>query len=254
MIDTHAHLNLKQFDADRHEIVDLCRDLGIKIIDVGIDYQSSVRAIKLAQEYEGIYAAVGIYPGGQENISLIEPLLQEEKVVAIGEAGLDFSRSENDQKRKQQQVLLADQIKLAQGKKLPLVIHCRQAFPELLSLLADYDGLSSVIHSFSGDLATAGKLLGMGCYLGFSGLIFRLELDEVVRSTPMDRILVETDSPFLSPPSLNNKRNAPHLGLQPVLDKIAFLKKLPVAEIILATTENANRLFKLEKYEKISAQ
>ncbi len=251
MIDTHAHLNLKKFDGDRSEVMASCREMDLEVINVGIDYVSSVRAVEIARE-SGFYAAAGIHPNGpEESLDIFSPLWEREEVVAVGETGLDFYRQPNNPEEKhRQQRLLYQHGQLARESKRPLILHCRQAYPELIAALRkDLKELDGVVHSFSGSLSDARELLQLGYYLGFSGLIFKLDLDEVIKSTPLERILVETDSPYLPPPSLNQKRNAPHLGLRPVLEKIAFVKKIPVSEMIEKTQENAQQLFKLKKNE-----
>ncbi len=254
MIDTHAHLNLKEFDNDRDKVADICQELGIEVINVGIDYLSSVKAIEMAGIYQRFYASAGIHPNTREKIEKIIPLFSREKIVAVGETGLDFLRAENNKtEQERQRLLMTQHVELSKEHDLPLIIHCRKAYPDLLSLLRRYlTKQSGVIHSFSGSLNDARELLNMGYYLGFNGLIFKLNLDEVIESTPLERILTETDSPFLPPPSLNNERNAPHLGLKAVLEKIAFLKRIPVSEVESITVQNAYSLFKLKKHGKLS--
>lgn len=251
MIDTHAHLNLKDFDQDRLQIISSCQQTGIEVINVGIDYQSSVQAINLAQE-KGFYASVGIHPNGpSEDPEKLSSLLDQPGVVAIGEMGLDFYRQSDDpaEKNRQQELFLA-QGQLARRAGLPLIVHCRQAYPELMLLLRrELKGVPGVVHSFSGSLSEARELLNLGYYLGFNGLIFKQDLGEVITSTPLERMLIETDSPFLPPPSLNQSRNAPHLGLRPVVEKIAFVKKISTAEVIDLTDKNAYHLFQLDKHE-----
>jgi len=254
MIDTHAHLNLGEFDGDRNEVADICRKLNIEVINVGIDYLSSIKAIEIAEAREGFYASVGIHPNTQEEIEAIEPLFAKRKVVAVGETGLDFLRIKNDKiEQERQRSLMIQHGELARKYKLPLIIHCRKAYVDLLFLLRrNLSDQVGVIHSFSGSLSDARELLNMGYYLGFNGLIFKFNLDEVIESTPIERILTETDSPFLPPPFLNNPRNAPHLGLKAVLEKIAFLKRIPVSEVESITVQNAYSLFKLNNHGKIS--
>lgn len=253
MIDTHAHLNLREFDGDRNEVIDVCQELNIEVINVGIDYLSSVKAIEIAEEREGFYASAGIHPNTREKIEIIEPLLAKEKVVAVGETGLDFLRIENDKtEQERQRLLMIQHGELARKHDLPLIIHCRKAYADLLFLLRrDLSDQTGVIHCFSGSLSNARELLNMGYYLGFNGLIFKLNLDEIIESTPLERILTETDSPFLPPPFSNDSRNSPHLGLKPVLEKIAFLKKVPVSEVESITVQNAHSLFKLNNHGKI---
>lgn len=251
MIDTHAHLNLEDFDQDRLKIISLCQQSNIKVINIGIDYQSSQRAIDLAQE-KGFYASVGLHPNSAaEDPARLVSLLDQPGVVAIGETGLDFYRCPNNPAEKiRQQDLLLVHGQLAHRFNYPMIIHCRQAYSKLLILLRrELSGIPGVIHSFSGSLNEARVLLNLGYYLGFNGLIFKQNLDEVIRSTPLERMLIETDSPFLSPPSLSQKRNAPHLGLRPVVEKIASIKQISAAEVIDLADKNAYDLFQLEKHD-----
>lgn len=254
MIDTHAHLNLPEFDQDRDKVISACRDLDIEIINVGVDYESSLQAIEMAGN-EGLYASVGLHPTSHpEPIDDFKGLFNRRKVVAVGETGLDFMRClDNENEKKRQQGLLGQHGQWAKEYGLPMIMHCRQAYRELISMLQEeISGIPGVIHSFSGDLADARELINLNYYLGFSGLIFKLELDEVIKSTPLDHILIETDSPYLTPPSLGRKRNAPHIGLRIVLEKIAYIKKIPAQEVADVTRKNAYKLFQLEKHGGIS--
>ncbi len=251
MIDTHAHLNLKQFDRDRLEVLRACEEMDLEVINVGIDHASSVAAVGLSKR-PGCYASVGLHPSHLgEEVELCQPLMGP-GVVAIGETGLDFYRRPGKREKERQQDLFCRHGQTAREHGYPLIMHCRMAFPELVALLrSELAGCSGVVHSFSGSLALAGELLNMGYYLGLSGLVFKLDLDEVIRSTPLDRILIETDSPFLPPPSSGEKRNTPAIGWRPVLEKVAFVKKIPASEVAKAATDNAVQLFQLEKHGRV---
>ncbi len=255
MIDTHAHLNSSEFDQDRGEVISFCRDLDIEIINVGVDYESSLQAIEMAKN-GGLYASIGLHPTSRpEPLDNFQDLFNQRKVVAIGETGLDFMQClNNENEKKRQQDLFNQHGQWAKEYALPMIMHCRQAYRELISMLRkEMLGIPGVIHSFSGTLADARELINLDYYLGFNGLIFKMELDEVIKSTPLDRILIETDSPYLTPPSLGRKRNAPHLGLRIVLEKIAYIKKIPAQEVADITKKNAYKLFQLEKHGGISA-
>jgi len=256
MIDTHAHLNLKDFGQDLSEVVSGCQDLGIEVINVGIDRESSIQAIEIAETNKGFYATAGVHPNNQaRSIEGIDHLAGNEKVVAIGETGLDFYRSDHSENDLRVQIdLMIQHGELSKKTGKPLVIHCRRAYRELISLLRrEMNGACGVVHAFSGSLDDARELLELGYFLGFGGLIFKTDLDEIIISTPLDRILMETDSPYLSP-AKEIKRNAPHLGLVPVLERIAFIKKTPVQEVVSATVDNAVRLFKLNEHGRVSIQ
>ncbi len=256
MIDTHAHLNLKDFRQDLPEVISGCQNLGIEVINVGIDRESSIQAIEIAETNKGFYATAGVHPNNQvRSFEGIDRLVGNEKVVAIGETGLDFhhsDRSENDLSAQIDLMIQHGQLSEKTGK--PLVIHCRGAYRELISLLRrEMNGAFGLVHAFSGSLDDARELLELGYFLGFGGLIFKMNLDEIIMSTPLDRILMETDSPYLSL-SKEIKRNAPHLGLVPILERIAFIKKTSVQEVVSVTVDNAVRLFKLNEHGRVSTQ
>jgi len=272
LVDTHAHLNFKAFDRDRNEIIKDCLDNDIYVVNVGSKYETSKKAVEIAGDFKGMYATVGLHPihleTGMVNLKN-DPeetgvLIKEESfdynkykelaclknVVAIGETGLDYWYKPKTKtklqafKEKQREVLL-QHIKLGRELHLPLVLHCRVANDDLISILKEEKGITGVIHCFTGTLNEAKEYLKSGFYLGFTGIIFKLDLNEVIREVPVNRILVETDCPYLTPPQVKEKRNEPK-NVKYILEKIAELKKLDYKELSLKTLENAKKLFNLD--------
>jgi TatD DNase family protein len=269
LIDTHSHLNFSAYKDDAGDVIKRTLEDGIWMINVGSQYSTSKRAVEIAERYEkGVYAAVGLHPihlsGGifktkidKEEVEFetreeefdrgkYRELARSEKVVAVGEIGLDYwyrpkTKTKLEQfKRKQKEVFLS-QMKLAGEIDLPVIFHCRLAHEDLIAALGDEE--KGVVHCFSGSWQEAQKYLSKGLYLGFNGIIFKLDLDEVIEKTPLDRILVETDCPYLTPPPKEG-RNEP-LYVKYVAEKIAKIKKLSYQEITAATTQNAIKLFNL---------
>lgn len=264
LIDTHAHLDFSKFDADRPAVVKRAGAAGVSaIVNVGTDLVTSRRAVDLAEEYEAVYAAVGVHPHGAKALDgaaleELRELAQRPKVVAVGEIGLDYYRnlSPRDAQRRAFQAQLAWAAKL--GK--PVIIHDRDAHDEILQALSKWAaglenstlaGRLGVLHTFSGDLEMAQKAIDLGFYLSISGPVtYRnaRQLPEIVRALPLDRLLVETDCPFLAPEPYRGKRNEPAYT-RLVAERIAELKGIPFDDLARATTANARRLFELANTE-----
>jgi TatD DNase family protein len=264
IVDTHAHLDFDQFDRDRQAVLERARAAGVAaIVNVGADLDSSRRAVQLAGEYDMVYAAVGMHPHDAKALdgavlAELRDLARHPKVVAVGEIGLDFyrDRSPRDMQRRAFRAQLAWAAKL--GK--PVVIHDREAHDEILEILADWAGgmaASSlagrlgVLHTFSGDLSMAERAMEMGFYISISGPVTynnARQLPEIVRALPLDRLLVETDCPFLAPHPHRGKRNEPAY-VRLVAERIATLKGIPYDDLAGATTANARRLFNLSNTE-----
>jgi TatD DNase family protein len=245
IIDTHAHLNFKAFNEDWDKVIDSCLAESVWMINVGSKYETSKKAVQIAEQYEsGVYSAVGIHPiHAKEGFTFeeYEKLASSEKVIAIGEIGLDKAAEYGDFLEAQKQVL-AQQIKLASKLRKPLIIHCRKAHEELLEVLKSTPRLPSVIHCFTGSWKQAQEYLDLGCFIGFNGIIFKLNLKEVIKKTPLNRILLETDCPFLTPPEAGVERNEPRF-VRYVAKEIARIKEIPFEEVIKHATENAQILF-----------
>ena len=264
LIDTHAHLDFSKYDADRPAVIGRARAAGVAaMVNVGTDLVSSRRAVDLAEEYEAVYAAVGLHPHGAKaldgaTLGELRELAQRPKVVAVGEIGLDYYRnlSPRDAQRRAFQAQLAWAAKL--GK--PVIIHDRDAHDEILQALSKWaaglenstlTGRLGVLHTFSGDLEMAQKAIDLGFYISISGPVtYRnaRQLPEIVRALPLDRLLVETDCPFLAPEPYRGKRNEPAYT-RLVAERIAKLKGIPFDDLARATTANARRLFELANTE-----
>ncbi|MGV7221647.1 MAG: YchF/TatD family DNA exonuclease [Nitrospinales bacterium] len=219
-IDTHAHIDMQQYDTDRDEVIQRARDNGVEyIVNVGCDIESSLRAIELTEQYEFIYASAGIHPHDVKSIDestyeKLRELLAHPKVIALGETGLDFFK--NYSPRDLQLAHFRKQVELAKELSKPLIIHCRDANEEIIEILSDYynkgDNLSGIFHCFSGDQELADRALELGFYISFSGSVtFKKSegLREVAKTIPADRLFSETDCPFLAPIPMRGKRNEP---------------------------------------------
>jgi|AntAceMinimDraft_4_1070372.scaffolds.fasta_scaffold02026_3 TatD DNase family protein len=255
LIDSHAHLNFPNYDKDRDELINKCLSDNIWVINVGTDYESSKKAIEISEKYaQGIFASVGMHPEsiGKEvfDYKKYKELIVCKKVVAVGEIGLDYwnhpktKKKQFEFKEKQKQLVL-EQIKLAKEVELPIIFHCRKAHNDLLEILnvKENSNLKGVIHCFTGDWEDAKQYLEMGFYLGFTGIIFKLDLDKVIQNVPADRMLIETDCPFLSPLA-DVKRNEP-LFVKYMAKKIAELKNISFEQVVEQTTKNAKKLFNI---------
>ncbi len=268
MIDTHAHLDFKEFDEDREEVIKRAYEAGVeKIINVGCSPEHSQGAVDLAQNYEQIYAAVGVHPHdasqvNDEILNDLRKLAQSKKVVAIGEIGLDYYRIDADPTRITTQIhadpkeiqksSFVKQLNLTKELKLPVIIHCRDAYGDVLEILNSFSGDKSILgvtHCFSGSRKFAKQFLNLGLYLSFTGAITYTknpdaEIFQVIKEVPLDKIMIETDCPYLAPIPHRGKRNEPAY-VKFVADKIAEIRKITFEEVEKVTSENAERLFKI---------
>ncbi len=253
LIDTHCHVQMRQFAADRETVIADAFANGIKrLIVPGIDVETSKAAIDLAQDHAGqIFAGVGTHPHDASTLTpeaLAEQrtLAQQPGVVAIGEIGLDFYRDLSP--RDAQREALVAQLALARELDLPVILHNRESHDEMISLLrAHATGTRGVFHCFIGDRAMATDALDLGFYLSFAGPLTyprNEELREVAAWAPADRILVETDSPYLSPQPLRGKRNEPH-HVALIARTLAQARGISEEEVATLTTRNASALFRL---------
>ncbi|MGO0121638.1 TatD family hydrolase [Desulfothermobacter acidiphilus] len=250
LIDTHCHLNDPRLYQDWQGVLRRAQRVGVKVIlVVGYDLTSSARAVELAAAEPSLYAAVGVHPhdAATASANYLERLrdwAREKKVVALGEIGLDYYRNLAPPAR-QREVFLA-QYCLARELGLPVVLHCRDAYEELYQLLrSEAPAGEGVVHCFSGDWPAAEKLLQLGFHLSFTGVITfprNQQLVEVVARTPIDRLLLETDAPYLAPVPYRGRLNEPaYLPL--IARKVAEIKRMEVEEVAAQTTANAYRLF-----------
>ena len=252
IFDTHAHYDADRFDSDRDELLSAMPGVGVGLVlDPGCDLPSSHAAAELAERYPHVYAAVGIHPedcdGFQDgDLTELRQLLERPKVVAIGEIGLDYYWEENPPRDFQQQVL-RQQLALARELALPVIIHDREAHADTLSIVREFPGVTGVFHCFSGSPEMARELLQMGWYLGFDGPVTyknARRAPEVAAVTPPERMLIETDSPYMTPVPYRGKRNdSGYVYL--VAEKLAAWKGLAPEELARITTENGKRLFRI---------
>ncbi|MFH0854671.1 MAG: TatD family hydrolase [bacterium] len=278
MIDTHAHLNFNNFKDNSKDIIKDCLYRNIRIINIGSQYETSRRAVQMAVEYEkGVYAAIGIHPIHLSQMEIDEEdahfksraekfdksryiELLSKKVIAIGEIGLDYFHIPDDMdfeavKKIQKKEFIA-QLKFAKETNLPVILHCRgnknnpfEAYGEILEIIQDQGNLRGVIHCFGANLEIAKKFLDLGFYIGFTGIItFKnalSELVETVKKIPLDRILIETDCPYLAPMPHRGELCVPQYA-EFTLRKMAEIKGISFEEAEKQTDKNADKLFGIQ--------
>lgn len=250
--DTHCHLNHPDFAADAVQVWNRARDAGVHhAIVVGYDLASSEAALRVAAQFEGCWASVGIHPHdaaqcAENALQRLQQMASQPRVVAIGEIGLDYYR--NLSPKDVQRQAFERQILLALQMQLPVIIHCRDAYDDLLDILARYP-LRGVLHCFSGETRHARRAVEMGWYLGIGGVVtFKNAhtLREVVQQTPIENLLLETDAPYLAPMPYRGKRNEPaYIPL--IAQMVATLTHLSIEELAQVTTQNADCLFHLQQ-------
>ncbi|NLV89401.1 MAG: TatD family hydrolase [Tissierellia bacterium] len=251
LIDSHAHLDDKRFDRDRDSLIKDLESNGIElVINIGADLKSSIASVSLAEKYPNIYATVGVHPHDAKNmddstLEILRSLAKRNKVVAIGEIGLDFyyDNSPRDEQRK----WFREQLKLAKELDLPVVIHSRDAQQETFDTLKEaQDGtLRGVLHCYSGSKEMAMEYIKLGFYISIAGPVtFKNArvLKEVAKAVPLDKLLVETDCPYLAPEPHRGKRNEP-VYVKYVAGTIAELKGISYEELAKATNRNTRELF-----------
>jgi TatD DNase family protein len=277
-IDTHAHVNFSAFKKDEKEVILRSLEEETWMILVGSDYKTSKRALELSNKYEkGVYAAVGLHPihthetkaegddyslltkAEEFNYDNYEKLAKFEKVVAIGEIGLDYYHIDYNgnvaEIKKEQKDIFLRQLELARNLDLPVIIHCRQAHDDMAVLLKNFkkenkelfkkDRPWGVMHCFSGDENLAWQYFSMGLLISFTGLVtFSKQWDDLIRKLPSDKFLIETDCPFMTPEPFRGKRNEPVL-VKYVAKRIAEIKNLTVERVGEITTVNAKELFNI---------
>ena len=249
LIDTHCHLDFPEFDQDRDEVIQRAKDQGVGyIINIGASLEGSRKSVELAQKYASIYATVGIHPHEADGFNKqaeaeIRALAKRDKVVAIGEIGLDYFKQFS--KKENQLPLFLNLVKLAKELDLPLVIHTREAQGDTLRILKEALPVKAVVHCFSGDKEFLKECLGLGFLVSFTCNVTYKKADslrEVIKFTPLESLLLETDAPYLSPEGFRGKRNEP-AQVRLLAELVAGLKGLKLEELAKATTENARRFF-----------
>lgn len=254
LIDSHAHLDASQFDADRDEVIHRARQAQVEwILTVGANLVESQKAVEIAQQYPQILAAVGVHPHDAQGVteevySGLKNLSQSKKVVAIGEIGLDFYRQLSPLEI--QREVFRRQIQLARELHLPIIIHDREAHGEVIDILRSEKAseVRGILHCFSGDYQLAKDAMDMGFYISISGIVTfhnAAWLREVVKEIPLDSLLIETDCPYLAPVPKRGKRNEPAY-ITYTAAKIAEIKNIELEKVEEATSENFLKFFNLK--------
>lgn len=278
LIDTHAHLNFNAYKDDVDEVIKRTLENNVWMVNIGTNYETSKKAIEIAQRYEkGVYAAVGLHPihletglvkikNDKEEIEVktreeefdyqkYKELAKSPRVVAVGEIGSDYywkpkTKRKRELFKEKQKEALVRQLILAKELNLPVIFHCRMAHQDLIQFLKANEEIrpeKAVAHGFVGNLEELKAYLNLGFYIGFNGIIFKsiegISFEENIRKTPLDKILIETDCPYLTPPP-ESGRNEP-LYVKYVAEKIAEIKNINYQEMSEIITENAKKLFKI---------
>lgn len=254
LFDSHAHLDSSKFNQDRDEVIKRAYDSGVKwIMNPGADYESSVDAVKLAETYDFMYAAVGIHPHDAKSLDdmmlgLIKAMARKSKVKAIGEIGLDYHYDFSP--RDEQVYWFRKQLQLAKELKMPVIIHDREANNDVMTILKEENSFETgvLMHCFSGSAELARQYVKLGAYISIAGPVtFKnsRKLIEVVETVPMDRLLIETDSPYLTPTPFRGKRNE-SAHVRYVAEKIAEIKGLTFEAVADQTAINAKKYFNID--------
>ena len=246
LIDTHCHIYYDKYH-DVDEVINRALENNIsKIICVGVDIESSNKSIELAEKYDMVYATAGYHPHESKDtnsnyLKELESLLIHDKVVALGEIGLDFFYNHSD--KNTQIKVFKEQLELSKSLNMPCIIHNRESDNELILSIKDIGTNIGVVHCFASNLKFAKKLIDLNFYLSFTGLItFVEELQEVVKNIPLDKIMIETDSPYLAPIPHRGKRNEPYM-VKYVAEKIAMIKNISFNQVAKQTTKTARDFF-----------
>jgi TatD DNase family protein len=265
--DAHTHVNFVAYDADRDDVIQRANDVGVGMNVVGTQKDTSQSAVDLATKYENVWATIGLHPvhtsksyhdakelgeGGKEftsrgevfDVALYEKLAENPRVIAVGECGLDYYRLESDTKHIQKDAFI-QQIELANKLQKPLMLHIRSAYEDAIEILRSHAHVRGDVHFFAGDWNIAKKFLDLGFTLSFTGVVtFTHDYDEVIRNTPLDMILSETDAPYVTPEPYRGKRNESTYVIE-VVKKIAQIKGVDEASAGVQLLENARRVFNL---------
>lgn len=255
VFDTHAHYDDVCFDADRDALLASMPDNGVGLIlNPGCDLESSRKAVQYANQYPWVYAAVGYHPENIEDLSdevlsehlhELEALAADPRVKAIGEIGLDYYWCKDPGARKRQQEVFRMQMRMAKRLGLPVIVHDREAHLDSLTIVEQYPEVPCVFHCYSGSAEFAKQLLACGCMLSFTGVItFKnsRKAREAVEAIPLDRLMIETDAPYMAPEPYRGKRNS-SLYVYRMAETIAEIKGISVEEVAKTTTENGKRFF-----------
>lgn len=257
IFDTHAHYDDTQFEGDREELLSSMLENGVgTIVDIGSDISSWDKILDLIRRYPFVYGAIGVHPDevgqlDEEKFERMRELLKEEKILAVGEIGLDYYWDKEN--RELQKMWFIRQLKLAKEMELPVVIHSREAAADTLEIMKAYArGMQGVIHCFSYSLEMAREYTDMGFYLGIGGVVtFKnaKKLREIVKEIPLEFLVLETDSPYLSPVPYRGKRNSSD-NLVYVAREIADIKGISYEEVTEQTEKNARQLYRMDRKQK----
>lgn len=252
MIDTHCHFDFKQFDGEREELLQHAEQAGVsKIINIGTDIESSRRSIELVDNHDQFYAAVGIHPHDATSlddttIDKLTEMANHPKVKAIGEIGLDYYRDRSP--RDVQKTALKRQLELAAELKLPVVIHTRDSFEDTMEIVSEHAPYlpGGVFHCFSGSPSEAERVFEIGFIISVGGVVTfgKNSMADVATSVPLDKLIIETDAPYLTPVPFRGKRNQPAY-VRFVCERVAELRGMSSAEVEQETDKTANKLFRL---------
>ena len=247
LIDTHCHIYYDSFKNDLDEVLKRATQNFIsKLICVGVDLKTSKESINLSEKYPQIFATAGFHPHESKDASLnylmkLEKLFKSEKVIALGEIGLDYYYNHSD--KKTQNKVFIEQLELAKSLDKPVVIHCRDAEEDIIKCLKEVKNNFGVVHCFSGTEKFANELFKLDFLISFTGMItFKNDLPKLIRKFPLEKIMLETDSPYLTPAPHRGKRNEPSM-VKIIAEKIAEIKNRPIEEVAKITTKNAEELF-----------
>ncbi len=244
--DIHSHLNHSDYEKDLDGVIARMREAGTHTVVIGNDYETSKRAVELADKYPELYACIGTLAADDMNTSFdresFEALVKHPKVVAVGECGLDFFHANKEEDYERQKKLFVEQIEFALAHDKPLMIHARDSYAETLEVLKGFKNVRGNVHFFAGSWEVAQEFLALGFTLSFGGVItFARNYDEVIKKAPLDMILSETDAPFVAPAPYRGKRNEPSY-VSEVAKRIAEIRGEDPEAVRQALVENALRM------------
>ena len=253
MFDTHTHINTNKFTETLDDVIKRAKNSGVNnIMAVGMDLETSIKAIEIANKFENVYASVGLHPGYVDNNDHfdLDHLYKDKKVVAFGEIGLDFYWT--DKNKDLQLKVFEEQIIKAIKLNLPVIIHTRNSFDEAYNIVKKYEGkVTGVFHCFSSNFTDAQKAIDLGFYIGVDGPITfnskNEDLIEIVKKIDLNKLLIETDSPYLTPVPFRGKVNEP-ANLKYIAKKVAEIRNITFEKVVETTTNNAKKLFKIKEW------
>jgi TatD DNase family protein len=257
LIDSHCHLTYEPMVSDIQKVLDLCKQNQVsKILTIGTNLETSKKSIQIAEAYKNIFCTIGLHPNETEKeginfTEIVNLARSSKKIIGIGETGLDFYYDKEKEKSAIQIDMFEKHIELGEKTHKPVIVHTRSADKETLEVIKKIKNrkeIDFVIHCFTGNSNFCHKLLDLGCYISFSGIITFNKVEEICKAVeivPLDKLLVETDSPYLSPVPFRGKKNFPS-NVKFVAEKIAQIKKVSFEEIALCTSKNFNKIFSIK--------